>query len=436
MSLLVHHLKDHIVPSSRNNYVPHVIHHRALLGYSAIMVLLKSFAVIVSVSLPSYSVYSSAVTPENIISLTNETRSSLRLPVLGIDERLMQAAQAKANDMFTNQYFAHTSPDGTTPWYWFQTYGYTYRSAGENLAAHFTQAEDVSSAWMASPSHRDNIVSDRYNEIGVGIAQGTYEGYETTFVVQMFGYEQTQNSLTITADSDPEVNTPDIETQDSPSATTESTLSLTNVSPSPTDTQKTFPDSKNALQSAQKTAPEPPSIPALDLLPAPSIAIDNTSLILTPIPDGYTISVSINNAVQTALNLANQHVPLTYNSAANTWSGTLTYAPETVPDDGQKLYLVATSKDNQQQIFELATILPTDVVDVFATAPTQPEPKLFGILTVGGMRDGVHATYLTIMALISLTLIIAIIVKFNLQKPHVIAHSLFVITLALGLLLI
>jgi hypothetical protein len=137
--------KDHFVPHSGNAHVPHVLHHRALFGYSVLLVVLKVFALVVIISFPSSSVLSSAITPENIIDLTNQTRRSLDLPELKTNTKLMSAAQAKAEDMFLNGYFAHTSPTGVTPWYWFEVNGYDYRSAGENLAAHFHEAEDVSS---------------------------------------------------------------------------------------------------------------------------------------------------------------------------------------------------------------------------------------------------------------------------------------------------
>jgi hypothetical protein len=40
---------------------------------------------------------------------------------------------------------------------------------------------------MASPSHRANIIAEKYDEIGVGIATGEFEGVSATFVVEMFG---------------------------------------------------------------------------------------------------------------------------------------------------------------------------------------------------------------------------------------------------------
>jgi hypothetical protein len=45
----------------------------------------------------------------------------------------------------------------------------------------------VVEAWMKSPTHRENIVNGKYTEIGVGTAKGTCEGYDTVYVVQLFG---------------------------------------------------------------------------------------------------------------------------------------------------------------------------------------------------------------------------------------------------------
>jgi hypothetical protein len=59
--------------------------------------------------------------------------------------------------------------------------------AGENLAIHFTDSSDVVGAWMDSPTHRANIMNGNYTEIGVGTAEGTYEGFKTMYVVQLFG---------------------------------------------------------------------------------------------------------------------------------------------------------------------------------------------------------------------------------------------------------
>lgn len=177
--------------------------HRALFGYSVILIILKLTVLTAITALPAKNVFSSAITAPNIVLLTNQTRREIDLPALNIDEKLAMAAQAKADHLVANQYFAHTSPDGLSPWHWIKTYGYDYRSAGENLAVFFNSAEDVTSGWIASPTHRANIVSDRFTEIGVGVAQGTYDGYPAIFVAQMFGHELDEPTTESTSSNEP-----------------------------------------------------------------------------------------------------------------------------------------------------------------------------------------------------------------------------------------
>lgn len=129
----------------------------------------------------------STVLPAVVVSLTNEERANLSEAPLRRSAVLDAAAQMKANDMAKNQYFAHYAPDGTSPWYWFKQADYTFAYAGENLAIHFTDSSEVVDAWMKSPKHRENIVNNNFTEIGVGTAKGTYEGYDTVYVVQLFG---------------------------------------------------------------------------------------------------------------------------------------------------------------------------------------------------------------------------------------------------------
>ena len=50
--------------------------------------------------------------------------------------------------------------------------GVSYTSAGENIAKGYTSAEDVVAAWMASPSHRANLLASRYVTVGIGYADG------------------------------------------------------------------------------------------------------------------------------------------------------------------------------------------------------------------------------------------------------------------------
>ncbi len=120
--------------------------------------------------------------------LTNEERTANSLQTLTVSSKLNQAAQMKAADMAANGYFAHTSPEGKTPWYWLDQVGYNYDYAGENLAINFSDSKDVVEAWMNSPTHEANIVKGSYTEIGTGVAEGIYQGRKTIFVAQVYAH--------------------------------------------------------------------------------------------------------------------------------------------------------------------------------------------------------------------------------------------------------
>ena len=128
-----------------------------------------------------------SVIKSEIVSLTNTERTQNKVVTLAESPALDRAAQAKANDMAQKGYFSHVSPDGTEPWAWISESGYNFQYAGENLAVRFVDSGDVVRAWMASPSHRANMVKPEYRNIGVGIAEGMYKGQPATFVVQYFG---------------------------------------------------------------------------------------------------------------------------------------------------------------------------------------------------------------------------------------------------------
>ncbi len=89
--------------------------------------------------------------------------------------------------MFADNRWAHIAPDGTTPWVFIKNSGYDYLYAGENLARGFTNASDAVNAWMASPTHRENLLSSNYSDVGFAVRSGTLTGSDTILIVQMFG---------------------------------------------------------------------------------------------------------------------------------------------------------------------------------------------------------------------------------------------------------
>lgn len=178
---------DHFIPHARNNYHPHILSHRMLVLLSILLMTVKIAGISMVIVSPATVTEASAITSSTVVSLANEARVAGGLTELKQNSLLASAAQSKANDMLARQYFAHNTPTGETPWSFIKASGYSYVTAGENLAIDFTEAESVQTAWMNSPGHKANIMNKAFQEIGIGIAKGMYNGHETTIVVQMFG---------------------------------------------------------------------------------------------------------------------------------------------------------------------------------------------------------------------------------------------------------
>jgi len=394
------HAKDHFIPHEGNNHVPHVLKHRVLLGYSAVLVLLKALVIAASIALPSSSAYSSAITPRNIIDLTNQARRQSGLAALQMNQQLSQAAQAKAQDMLDRQYFAHDSPGGATPWDWIGQAGYKYTAAGENLAIHFTQAEDVQTGWLASPEHRANILSPKYSEIGVGVAEGMFEKYPSILVVEMFGRPQTTASGAAKPNRIAQPNVPEAN-----AATT-------------TQTARTVQAAKDgAVAGAQAEAP----------------AIDVDSAKVTPQGNGYEVQVPISNASSALIQLGMERAALKPAEASGTWTGFLAYDPELTAASGEALSVTAVSADGQQAGSTLALVAPTARTrDLYAF--TQPnaggEYKLFGLISLSGLNDNVRIFYILSILFLSACLLVSMLIKIRIQKPTIIGHTLIVIGLA------
>lgn len=178
---------DLFLPTKENDHTPHFLQ-KAAMVMMVVLTLLSFTAVnIQALFWQSSDWLVGTVLPAVVVDLTNSEREEVSAVPLKRNALLDEAARLKAEHMAENSYFAHYSPDGVSPWVWFDEVSYTYAHAGENLAIHFNDSSAVVSAWMKSPLHKANIVSDKYTEIGVGTAKGTFDGYDTVFVVQLFG---------------------------------------------------------------------------------------------------------------------------------------------------------------------------------------------------------------------------------------------------------
>lgn len=175
------------VPSSRNNYRARVLHHDSLTTYLAILVLLLVLVRYNATPVGKVLGVATDINVEKLLEYTNQERANHSLQPLSYNTQLANAAFNKAQDMFTQNYWAHFAPDGKTPWDFINGSGYKYEVAGENLAKNFLYSQNVVTAWMNSPSHRENILRPEFTDVGFAVANGTLNGEETTLVVQMFG---------------------------------------------------------------------------------------------------------------------------------------------------------------------------------------------------------------------------------------------------------
>lgn len=188
---MIKFLRHLLLPHESNNHRAKILHIDSIL--IVITLLISSSFLLASLQrkFPAVLGISYNITPADLLNLTNKVRQQNGLSALSLDSELSQAASGKAADMFAKDYWAHTAPDGATPWGFIKNSGYEYLYAGENLARGFSNTSDVVNAWMASPSHRDNMLSSNYTDVGFAIATGSLTGTETVLVVEMFGKRYT-----------------------------------------------------------------------------------------------------------------------------------------------------------------------------------------------------------------------------------------------------
>lgn len=203
------------------NKLDHLFRPQATNKYRSSLLHPKSILILAFISLAVFSLFnalrffpsladkilgfSSNININDVLQETNKEREKLGLDPLVINSELNQAALAKAQDMFNDQYWAHVAPDGKQAWDFIKETKYVYKYAGENLARDFDNSSEVVRAWMASPSHRENIVNGDFTQMGLAIVDGNLKGFNTTLVVQLFAVP---SSVTLKSSAGNEFNLP------------------------------------------------------------------------------------------------------------------------------------------------------------------------------------------------------------------------------------
>jgi len=192
-----------LIPRKSNRHRAWLLHPHGLATVATVIVGLHiSLAIVLHFPIfPDVLGQTASLTPDEILTQVNEKRAEQGLNTLTINEQLSEAAEQKGKDMIANDYWAHTSPSGREPWDFILDAGYKYSVAGENLARNFHTTETLVSSWMASPTHRENILHNQYQETGIAIVSGQQNGRSTHIVVQLFG--SPEKSMRATGGIDP-----------------------------------------------------------------------------------------------------------------------------------------------------------------------------------------------------------------------------------------
>lgn len=132
-----------------------------------------------------------AAAKQDIVDRTNALRRTKGVAALRVNDKLMQAAQVRADEMAASGIYSHTRPDGRK-----SNTVTDSKYTGENIHSiselyleqqHKTLSEAVVELWSNSKSHADNMTSSRYGEIGVGLARGVNkDGLDCWYCVQVF----------------------------------------------------------------------------------------------------------------------------------------------------------------------------------------------------------------------------------------------------------
>lgn len=135
--------------------------------------------------------YATSMSVNGLLSATNTARSNNGVAALTVNNKLDAAAQNKANDMATRNYWSHNTPEGNPPWIFVDAQGYSYKKIGENLAAGFSDEQATINGWMNSAGHRANMLDVAFTDVGFGFANNanytSAGGGPMTIVVAFYG---------------------------------------------------------------------------------------------------------------------------------------------------------------------------------------------------------------------------------------------------------
>ena len=137
----------------------------------------------------------------NLALMQAQFNAILPAQPLSMSAKLMAAARLHSGDMFTNNFQGHVGSNGSTLGTRATTQGYNYSTLGENVYSYASSVFyghagfDVdwgpgSGGMQTPPGHRNNIHTNAFREVGVGVVDGTNGNVGPQLVTHDFGTQQ------------------------------------------------------------------------------------------------------------------------------------------------------------------------------------------------------------------------------------------------------
>jgi hypothetical protein len=393
----LHSIINYFIPHEGNDYRPHLLQRGAMAMMLILVMLSFLVANFQSILWQSSDWLVGAVLPAVVVDLTNTERAELSLATLTRSPVLDAAANLKAQDMAKYSYFSHDSPSGVTPWYWFKEAGYPFVHAGENLAVYFSDSSAVVDAWMNSPTHRANIVGNQYREIGVGTARGTYEGFDTVFVVQMFGTPGVPPAPVVAVPAVVPVRT--VAVAPAPATSVETPLAIATNRPNLTTLEETESVSPPQVAGEMSDTPEAGEVAVADMTVS--------TLALTAVPENTLAPV----VPATATTISTTPAPAFAEEGRNVISAT----------EAISLYsgMAATSTN--------LTPVPYTTINL----ENVPAPKVAALATEPSQL--LQLIYLVLGGLTALVLLLSVMLEWRQHRPVQTAYGLLLLLIMAGL---
>ena len=105
-----------------------------------------------------------------ILKIINGYRAEKNVAPLKLNEELTVMSCVRSEEIAWSGVQGHTRPDGRKCFTIFKEAGYDTGTAGENLGYGFDYPEEVCQAWKESRTHYNNIMNEKFTQVGIGVA--------------------------------------------------------------------------------------------------------------------------------------------------------------------------------------------------------------------------------------------------------------------------